>query len=538
MRDTSVTRAPRNSERVLVLGGRPRDARLAAGFLRPAGIDADVSDSPGSLLAAMRHWELGAVVIAEEAVDAAALEELKRILPAQPKWSDLPVILFTSGSGQSIDKLLVSLGGNVTALERPVRSATLITAVRTALRARRRQYELRDVLSSMEAAQRRLEEQDRRKDEFLAMLGHELRNPLASIISSVHVMQHAPEAETQARTREIIQRQARHLARLVDDLLDVSRVTLGKIALERKPVDLCEVAARCVQTFQLPAAAAQHELRLERCEEALVVEGDQVRLDQVLSNLVSNAIKYTPLRGHIKVTVRREHGTAVLGVDDDGIGMESELVPKVFDLFMQGTPTLDRARGGLGLGLSLVKSLVERHGGQVEARSEGRGKGSRFTVKLPLADDLSPPSAAEAPAESPGAAGVNVLVVEDNDDARETLQLLLEAWGYRVQTAADGWEGLEKVLAVQPDVAIVDIGLPKLNGYEVARRVRAHMDESSPRLIAVTGYGQPEDRRRALEAGFDHHLAKPVRADELSRLLRAASVNDANQQAPGAYSSS
>jgi signal transduction histidine kinase/ActR/RegA family two-component response regulator len=532
----SVTRAPRNSERVLILGGRPRDARLAANFLRPAGIDADVSDSAGTLLEAMRHWELGAVVVAEEAVDATALEELKRILPAQPKWSDLPVILFTTGSGQSIDKLLVSLGGNVTALERPVRSATLITAVRTALRARRRQYELRDVLSSMEAAQRRLEEQDRRKDEFLAMLGHELRNPLASIISSVHVMQHAREPETQARTREIIERQGRHLARLVDDLLDVSRVTLGKIALERKPVDLGEVAARCVQTFQLPAADAQHTLSLMRCGEPLVVEGDQVRLDQVLSNLVSNAIKYTPPRGHIRVTVRREHATAVLAVDDDGIGMDRELVPKVFDLFTQGTPTIDRARGGLGLGLSLVKSLVERHGGQVEACSEGRGQGSRFTVRLPLAA-LSLPSAPEVSAESRGAAGVNVLVVEDNDDARETMQLLLEAWGYQVQTAADGCEGLEKVLAVQPDVAIVDIGLPKLDGYEVARQVRARLDGRSPRLIAVTGYGQPEDRRRALEAGFDHHLAKPVRADELSRLLRAASANDA-KQAQSAWSSS
>jgi signal transduction histidine kinase/ActR/RegA family two-component response regulator len=510
-----------NSQRVLVLSARPRDSRLAIAFLREAGIYADGCASPQALFEAMRQWDLGAVVVAEEVFDPSALDELKRMLPEQPKWSDLPVILFTSGSGGSIDKLLVSLGGNVTALERPVRSATLVTAVRSALRARRRQYELRDVLTSMEAATHRLEEQDRRKDEFLAMLGHELRNPLAAIISSLYVMQHAQDAEVLRMQPQIIERQARNLDRLVDDLLDVSRVTLGKIRLEAQPVDVCQVASRCIQAFQSSATAAGHELRLDRCDGALIVEGDHVRLEQVLSNLVANAIKYTPHGGHIDVSLRRDDGYAVLAVRDDGIGIHSEMVPKVFDLFVQAAPTIDRARGGLGLGLSLVKSLVERHGGEVGAHSAGCGQGSCFEVRLPLLPAAESPRQAAEVAVA-GSQGLSVLVVEDNADARATMQLLLQTWGYNVDTAADGREGLEKVLAEQPDVAIVDIGLPKIDGYEVARQVRARMDGNSPRLIALTGYGQPEDRKRALEAGFDHHLAKPVKADDLSRLLQTA----------------
>jgi signal transduction histidine kinase/CheY-like chemotaxis protein len=510
-----------NSERVLVLSARPRDSQLAVDFLRAAGIDAQACDKTAALFVAMATWRLGAVVAAEEAFDQSALDELKRVLPRQPKWSDLPVILFTTGSGYSIDKLLVSLGGNVTALERPVRSATLVTAVRTALRARRRQYELRDVLDDMEAATHRLEEQDRRKDEFLAMLGHELRNPLAAIISAVYVMQQARDAAILEKQPKVIERQARHLARLVDDLLDVSRVTLGKIALQRQPVELCDTASRCVQAFQNAAAAVRHTLRCAPCDEALVVEGDQVRLEQVLSNLIENAIKYTPTGGHIDVLLQREGDEAVILVRDDGIGMEPDLVTKVFDLFMQGAPTIDRSRGGLGLGLSLVKSLVDRHGGRVEARSAGRDRGSCFEVRLPLAQVASAGAAPMAVMDLRGA-GLSVLVVEDNDDARETMQLLLETWGHRVETAADGREGLEKLLAAHPDVAIVDIGLPKIDGYEVARQARARIDGVSPRLIAVTGYGQPEDRRRALEAGFDHHLPKPVQVDDLSRLLHPA----------------
>lgn len=497
-----------------MFAGKTRDSRLAAQFLVRADIDAHVCDSADALFTALATWDLGAVVLAEEALGQAALTTLGALLPAQPPWSDLPVVLFSDRSGHSVDNLLTALGGNVTALERPVRSATLITAVRTALRSRRRQYQLRDVLEDMADATGRLEQQDRRKDEFLAMLGHELRNPLTAILGAVYILQHARGTEIAARQPPIIERQARHLSRLVNDLLDVSRVTLGKITLERQPVDLREVASRCVQTYQ---SISSHQLSLTLGREPVIVDGDLVRLEQVLSNLVTNAIKYTPPGGHVRVAVTREADAGVISVHDNGSGIDAELLPNVFELFTQATPTLDRSRGGLGLGLSLVKSLVERHGGQVLASSAGLGRGSEFVVRLPLSTaDLTTHDAGARP---PAGDGVWVLVVEDNEDARDTMQLLLEMWGYAVETAADGQEGLDKALARQPAVAIVDIGLPKLDGYEVARQIRARTD-GRPRLIAVTGYGQPEDRRQALAAGFDHHLPKPVNAEELALLLR------------------
>jgi signal transduction histidine kinase/CheY-like chemotaxis protein len=499
-----------------VLSGKARDSRLAVQFLVRAGVDAHVCDDPDALFAALARWDLGAVVLAEEALGKPALAALGSLLPAQPPWSDLPVVLFSERSGRSVDNLLTALGGNVTALERPVRSSTLITAVRTALRSRQRQYELRDVLEEMADATGRLEQQDRRKDEFLAMLGHELRNPLTAILGAVYLLQHARGPEVAVRQPPIIERQARHLSRLVNDLLDVSRVTLGKITLERQPIDLREVASRCVQTYQ---SVASHQLTLTLTERPVIVDGDLVRLEQVLSNLVTNALKYTPHGGHVRVSVRREADEALLTVEDDGSGIDAALLTSIFELFTQATPTLDRSHGGLGLGLSLVKSLVERHGGHVHAHSDGLGRGSEFVVRLPLAaNDLSPHT---DPDVVPAATtGTWVLVVEDNEDARATMQLLLEMWGYTVETAADGQEGLDKALARPPAVAIVDIGLPKLDGYELARQIRAQTD-GPPRLIAVTGYGQPEDRRQALAAGFDHHLSKPVDAEALALLLRS-----------------
>lgn len=498
-----------------MFAGKTRDSRLAAQFMARAGIDAHVCDGADALFTALASWDLGAVVLAEEALGQAALATLGTLLPAQPPWSDLPVVLFSDRSGHSVDNLLTALGGNVTALERPVRSATLITAVRTALRSRRRQYQLRDVLEEMADATGRLEQQDRRKDEFLAMLGHELRNPLTAILGAVYILQHARGTEIAARQPPIIERQARHLSRLVNDLLDVSRVTLGKITLERQPLDLREVANRCVQTYQ---SISSHSLTLTLAREPVIVDGDLVRLEQVLSNLVTNAIKYTPPGGQVRVAVHRDTAEGVISVRDNGSGIDAELLPNVFELFTQATPTLDRSRGGLGLGLSLVKSLVERHGGQVHAFSDGLGRGSEFVVRLPLSS--GDPTARDGSNTQPATGdGVWVLVVEDNDDARDTMQLLLEMWGYAVETASDGQEGLDKALARQPAVAIVDIGLPKLDGYEVARQIRARTD-GPPRLIAVTGYGQPEDRRQALAAGFDHHLPKPVNAEELALLLR------------------
>ena len=486
-----MTARTSNSERVLVLAGKPRDSRLAVDFLTRANVDARACDTADALFDEMRLWDVGAVVLAEEALGPAELHTLAALLPAQPPWSDLPVVLFSSRSGHSVDKLLVALGGNVTALERPVRSATLITAVRTALRTRRRQYQLRDVVDRMADATRKLEEQDRRKDEFLAMLGHELRNPLAAILGAVYIMQHSRGSEISARQPPIIERQARHLTRLVNDLLDVSRVTLGKITLDREQVDLRDVATRCVQTYQTAAANLRHRLTLVVGSDPVLVEGDLVRLEQVLSNLVNNAIKYTPAGGHIHVSVRVEGDEGVITVKDDGAGMDADLLPKIFDLFTQATPTLDRSRGGLGLGLSLVKSLVERHGGQVTADSRGVGQGSEFAVRLPLITRPTPSAAQGAPVATAGD-GLSVLVIEDNEDARETMQMLLQMWGYDVR------DRRRRPGGPRPRARALARGGDRRHRPAQARRLRGRPPDPRPRRPGR--YPAPDRRHRLRSA--------------------------------------
>jgi signal transduction histidine kinase/CheY-like chemotaxis protein len=510
----AAQRRTSRAERVLVLTPRGLDGRLTCGFLAEAGIGAEACTSLQQLMSEIGAGEVGAVVVAEEAVPQPLLKIFSEILASQPQWSDIPVLLFTGRAGTpAIDRLFGTLRGNVTILERPVRSSTVITAVRSALRVRGRQYELRDLLM-------RMEESDRRKDEFLAMLGHELRNPLAAIHNALHVMQHSQSPELTQRQPVIIERQSRHLARLVDDLLDVSRVTMGKITLARQWVDLCDVATRCAQALDSDAQAQRHTLEVSTPGCPLIVEGDLVRIEQILSNLVTNAIKYTAPGGHIAITVRREGEEAVVSVKDDGIGLAPDMQTKVFELFTQVQQSLDRSRGGLGLGLSLVKSLVERHDGTISAFSEGENKGSEFTVRLPMAAayasvPVAPTAATAASAPQP----LRILLIEDNPDARETMEAILGLWGHDVSAATDGIEGLEKALAERPPVLLVDIGLPKIDGYEVARQVRAAGDSYTPLLIAMTGYGQPEDKQRALDAGFDTHLVKPVQPAELSRLL-------------------
>jgi len=508
-----VSALPCESEQVQVLCGLPRDGQLTRAILDRSGIATAICERPDALLSDVSRGELGALLIAEEALSATVLGPLRAALSEQPPWSDLPIILFASRPQSTVDQLLLSLGGNVTALERPIRSGMLVSAVRAALKARKRQYQLRDVLH-------RMEEQDRRKDEFLAMLGHELRNPLAAIATGVAVLHATREERLVERQVEIIQRQSRHLARLVDDLLEVSRVTMGKINVQRVPCDLSEIVGRCVHNHACAAHGAGHELTFTRWPMPLIVEGDPTRLEQVASNLIGNAVRYTPPGGHIEVSTQKLDDHAVLRVRDDGVGIDAELSHRIFDLFVQGTPNLDRSKGGLGLGLALVKSLVERHGGSVSVHSAGRNTGAVFEVSIPLCTHVAGTDAAHEVDVRGG--GERVVVIEDNEDARETLTTLLQMWGFSVESAADGTEGLRKVLQLRPRLAIVDIGLPRLDGYEVARQVRAAMDAMAPYLIAVTGYGQPEDRQRALEAGFHHHLSKPVDVGALARLLATA----------------
>jgi signal transduction histidine kinase/ActR/RegA family two-component response regulator len=509
-------------DRILVLAPTGRDASLACEILKKAGLESLACSDETELC---RQIDEGAAVavLAEEALHPWTVHALLGALGRQGPWSDLPLIVFTrgqrSGSGENVLETLGPLG-NATILERPVRVSTLVSAVKAGMRARRRQYEVRDLLQ-------RQSEADRRKDEFLAMLGHELRNPLAAIRNALWLLdQTGLAAEQDMRQREVIERQTHHLVRMVDDLLDVSRVTLGKIGLHCQPVDLKEVVERCLSELGMRRLAESHDLSAAVHTGPAVVEGDPVRLEQVVCNLIHNAVKYTPRGGEIQVSVEREDGQAVVRVRDTGLGISADMLAKIFEPFTQVESSRKRSEGGLGLGLPLVRSLVELHGGTVEVHSAGRGQGSEFVVRLPLlaagAQEVPVLFRRRSGETLPGepVSGLRVLVVEDNHDGRESLRDLLEIWGHRVELAENGPDGVEAALSGLPDVALIDIGLPGLDGNEVAQRIRAALDGDRMALIAMTGYGQPEDRRRALQAGFDAYLVKPVDPDELSRTLQ------------------
>jgi PAS domain S-box-containing protein len=357
---------------------------------------------------------------------------------------------------------------------------------------------------------------NRAKDEFIAMLGHELRNPLGAISSAVRLLEPADAlSDRAALARDVIARQTRHLARLVDDLLDVVRVMTGKVLLERQPMELAEVVTRHVGSLRTTGKMQDHVVTVEAAP--VWVDADIVRMEQVIGNLVSNALKYTPAGGHITITVKTEGGDAVLSVADTGVGIAPHLVTRIFDLFVQGERRLDRAQGGLGIGLTLVRRLVELHGGSVRAESAGVGGGSRFTVRLRAVP--APRAAAAAGVAPRPVVPRRILVVEDNRDARDMLRHLLEASGHEVHEALDGRQGLEAALRLRPDVALIDLGLPELDGYELARRIRTVDPDRRMLLVAVTGYGSAEDRERSLTAGFDLHLVKPVDVDTLNDVL-------------------
>jgi signal transduction histidine kinase len=361
---------------------------------------------------------------------------------------------------------------------------------------------------------------NRAKDEFLAMLGHELRNPLNAIGSAASLLGlDNGKAETAERARGVINRQVQHLARLVDDLLDVGRVTSGKVLLVREPTDLAELAAGTIANWRASGRFARHRVSLETSP--VWVDADPTRFDQVLGNLLANALKYTPDGGAITVRVRPEADSALLEVEDTGAGIPLELLGKVFDLFVQGERTLDRSQGGLGIGLTLTRALVQMHGGTIEARSAGAGRGAIFTIRLPrIPEPARPIPSATAPSTVLGPR--RILIIEDNGDAREMLRAQLERAGHEVHAAADGPAGVEAAAAARPDVVLIDVGLPGFDGFEVARRIRAAAWGTSMRLVALTGYGQADDRRQALEAGCDLHVTKPVMPERLVEILAGA----------------
>ena len=497
------------NERILILAPTGRDAELARAALTSANLIAEPVEDIGALCGGIQEG-CGAAILTEEALDAQAMQTLRTELEKQPAWSDLPLLIFTSRpTAELAVRSFEQLGAraNITLIERPIRVKTMTSAARAALRARYRQYEVRDLVDELE---RRVEE----RDHFLAMLSHELRNPLTAISLAVDSL----DSHAISNEHAILARQTRHLAKLVDDLLDIARVTTGKIGLHMTSVDLGDVAEHCVETMRPRAEARRLKLTSSASAQRLIVRGDPVRLEQVLDNLLSNAIKYTPPGGAIEVHVESDGDDAVLRVRDSGKGIAPEMLTRIFDLFMQGETSIDRTEGGMGLGLTLVKKLVHLHRGTVRAYSRGPGNGSEFVVRLPCtaAAELPAPKRAIAPAGR--IEPRRILLIEDNQDIRDLLRIKLRQLGHDIEAAEDGPTGLEKLLTSPPDIALVDIGLPGISGYEIARQARQTLGRRVY-LVALTGYGQTEDRERALAAGFDVHLTKPPDFMDLQNVL-------------------
>jgi PAS domain S-box-containing protein len=635
--------------RILVYGPTSRDSQLTCEILAARSMTCILCRDIAGAVHEMERG-VGGLILAEEALVRDDVRPLVTFLHQQPAWSDLPVLLVTRQGSESLAALeAVKLLGNVTLLERPTGVNALVSAAQGALRARRRQFQARDLIVAREQTNQKLEESeqryrtlveqvkdyaifmtdlqgratswnegvrrvlgyggeefigmdvgglftpedvaagvpeaelqeaattgtagndrwmrrkdgsrlwasglttalrdesgahigytkvmrdltlriqaeeslkqaDRRKDEFLATLAHELRNPLAPLRNSVNIL-HLTAADDPATARlcETMERQVTHLVRIVDDLLEVSRITRGKIELRKERLELAAVTRNAVETSRPLIDSSGVQLAISLPQEPIIVDGDPVRLGQVFANLLNNAAKYTNQGGQIWFTARREGEEAVISIRDTGIGIPPDVVPKVFDMFMQVDGATTRAQGGLGIGLTLVRSLVELHDGTVAARSEGPGAGSEFIVRLPVAVDqprsTSQPSSTEATRAAPSR---RVLVVDDNVDSAATLGTLLRYLGADVHVVNDGAAALTAMERYRPDVVLLDIGMPGMDGFEVARRIRQRSEWNDVTLIALTGWGQEDDRRRTRQAGFDHHLVKPADMASLQSLL-------------------
>jgi signal transduction histidine kinase len=502
-------------ERILLRTATSRDAAMASVVLDRAHFVSHVCEDMGSLVRELARGA-GAIMLAEEVLAGHPLVELTGALGAQPPWSDVPVlVLARQGADSRAVANAMDEFANVTVIERPMRVAALVSAVRTALRSRRRQYELRNLLEG-------LREADQRKTEFLATLAHELRNPLAPLGTALSLLQRKrPAPEEAGKYYELMNRQVEHMVRLVNDLMEVSRITRGKIELHLGPVLLDAVIDDAVELSRPLFERAGHTLTVDVAGEPLVVRGDAVRLTQVFSNLMNNAAKYTPAGGRVTVAARQEGRQAVVSVSDTGTGLAPEMLKSIFEMFVQVSGTAREAQGGLGIGLTLVKSLVELQGGSVEAASEGLGRGATFTVRLPLAKSTTVTGRRTRTSQDGWAPSIEgtILVVDDNRDAADSLAELLGSMGATVLTAYSGEEALRLAAEHDFDTAILDIGMPGMDGCDLARYLRARQDATDLTLIALTGWGQQGDKERIATAGFDHHLLKPLNLAELMAAL-------------------
>jgi len=509
--------------RLLILAPVGKDASLVEAMLRKESV---ACTGCADLESLARELERGAaaILVTEEALPRDG--RLLDIIGRQPRWSDLPVMVLTrAGADSAVATRALQTLGNVTLLERPVRTTALTSAVHSALRARERQYQTRAHLQE-------LEEADLRKDEFLATLAHELRNPLAPIRNAVSLLQISGAAQPSGQVWEMMDRQVEHMVRLVDDLMEVSRITRGKIELRKHALDLADVIAAAVEASRPLVAAARHKLKVTLPPEPLIVEADAVRLAQVFSNLLNNAIRYTDAGGQIEIAVWRDGGAAMISVSDTGIGIAAEALPHVFDMFVQADARDSRAQTGLGIGLTLARSLVALHDGSITALSAGEGRGSEFVVRLPLAGEqaVRAIASAAAPRKIPGLP--RVMVVDDNRDAADSLAGLLQVLGAEVRVTHDGQAALDALSAFHPAAVFLDLGMPGMDGYETAKRIRERAEARGTLIIALTGWGQERDRLQTAAAGFDQHLVKPADLSALRAVL-ASLAKERPQPAAG-----
>jgi signal transduction histidine kinase len=493
---------------VLILVSGARDGALTRDILAREQVRAELCSTMTEVCACIREGAAVAL-LGEEVLTKKAVQDLLAVLADQPEWSDFPLLVFGADGRQDRDETgrRLDVLGNVTVLSRPIQVRSMVSAVLAAIRVRSRQYDARRAIDA--------------RDAFLAMLSHELRNPLGAIRLAVTAIERKSLPESQLKEFRIIERQCNHLGRLVDDLLDVARLTHGKFVVERRRVNIVEVVRSAFETFQMRAAERQLASALRVDEPAIWIQGDRHRLEQVFANLLSNAMKYTPPGGHIGVEIAGDDQYAVISVTDDGVGLAPEMVDRVFDTFTQVDDSIDRSEGGIGIGLSLVRGIVTLHNGEVVARSEGIGRGCTFRVQLPRLEAEAAEAVPVDRTSSPRVPAKRVVVVEDNEDIRALMKEMLEDAGHDVTCAENGSTGLAQILSLAPDVAFVDIGLPEIDGFEVARQARAA--GSSVHLVALTGYGQADDREKARRAGFDQHLTKPVGGEDVvSAILRAS----------------
>lgn len=454
----------------------------------------------------------GCLILAEDVLFEEEVPALRAALESLPAWFDIPLIVVARNIGSLLGIFAEAFpkSGNVTFLERPLNPYSLVSAVRVALQATARQHEVGRLV-------REREEAVALRDEFLAMLAHELRNPLASMRNATYLLRNLDLQDPRAVNHtNILDRQVNHLARMVDDLMDVERLERSKMVLQVEGSDLNRVVASAVESSLPIAHARGHQITVRYGTAEMPVDVDVVRIEQVICNLINNSAKFSPIPGEIWVDTSVDAGFATISVRDAGNGFESDSGERLFQPFLQVNQPIARTAGGLGIGLTIVRRIVELHGGSVKAESEGLGRGATFTVSLPrriaaARDSVAPQTASETRRR-------RIVVIDDNPDIRETLEELLSIWGHEVSLANDGLSGLREVLKVRPDIVLIDIGLPGMNGYEVARAIR-HEDLGDIQLIAVSGYGQPNDVAMAKDAGFDAHFLKPVSLEALEGLL-------------------